>query len=185
MADYFDLASFRFISSSHKCSYEYKGKGIIRFIFNDINLPDSISNEAGSHGFASFTITPKNVLKKGDVIQNKAFIYFDYNLPIITPISKLTINTPTSIWSAPSVSEGNLKLSPNPAHDILTFDIDNANFTQGNLSIYDLSGRLMLAQNVFNRKEVVNIGSLGSGEYIVVIKSKYNLVFSNKFLKIN
>jgi uncharacterized repeat protein (TIGR01451 family) len=183
LADYFDLSSFRFISSSHKCSYEYKGKGIIRFIFNDINLPDSISNEAGSHGFASFTITPKGTLKKGDVIQNKAFIYFDYNPAVITPISKLSINTPTPTWEVPKVTE-NLKIYPNPANRSLNIEIEDEQFKEGFLNIYDMSGRLILSQNVSNKLSVIDVSFLSVGEFICTIKSKDNKVFVNKFLKL-
>jgi uncharacterized repeat protein (TIGR01451 family) len=183
LGDYFDLSSFRFIASSHKCSYEYKGKGIIRFIFNDINLPDSISNEAGSHGFASFTITPKGTLKKGDVIQNKAFIYFDYNPAVITPISKLSINTPTPIWEVPKVTE-NLKIYPNPANRTLNIEIEDEQFKEGFLNIYDISGRLILSQNVSNKLSVIDVGFLSSGEFICTIKSKDNKIFVNKFIKV-
>jgi hypothetical protein len=52
--------------------------------FNMIKLVDSITNEAKSHGYISFSIKPKLELEIGDSVLNKAAIYFDFNLPVIT-----------------------------------------------------------------------------------------------------
>ena len=183
LGDYFDLGTFRFISSSHPCTYEYKGKGIIRFIFSDVNLPDSISNEAGSHGFVKYSIVPKTSLKKGDFILNTAHIYFDYNSPVITPTSKLGITTPTSIWQVPKVTE-RISIYPNPAENIITIGIDDDQFKVGFLSIYDLSGRLMFTKSISDKTGIVDVSHLSVGEYICMIKSLDNKVFVNKFVKV-
>ena len=183
LGDYFDLGTFRFISSSHPCTYEYKGKGIIRFIFSDINLPDSISNEASSHGFVKYSIVPKTSLKKGDFILNTAHIYFDYNKPVITPTSKLGITTPTSIWQVPKVTE-HISIYPNPAENIITIDIDDDRFKVGFLSIYDLSGRLMFTKSISDKSAVIDVSHLSVGEYICSIKSLDNKIFVNKFVKV-
>ena len=54
------------------------------FNFPNINLPDSNSNEPGSHGYVQFKIRAKNNIVIGDVLSNTANIYFDFNAPIIT-----------------------------------------------------------------------------------------------------
>jgi hypothetical protein len=183
LGDYFDLGTFRFISSSHPCTYEFKGKGIIRFLFNNINLPDSISNEVGSHGFVKYSIVPKSTLKKGDAILNTAFIYFDYNAPVITPTSTLSITTPTSVWQVPKITE-HVSISPNPTQNIIKVEIEDADFKEGTLSIYDLSGRLMLTKSILNKIGVIDVSHLANGEYICTIKSSENRIFVSKFVKL-
>ena len=84
----------------------------------------------------------------------------------------------------PSVSQGVLKLSPNPTQDILTFEIDNPNFKEGSLSIYDLSGRLILTKSVFYKTEILSVKNLNSGQYICVIQSNDGKMYVNKFIKL-
>ncbi|MBY0425699.1 MAG: hypothetical protein K2Q22_08695, partial [Cytophagales bacterium] len=64
------------LSSSHSCKIS-NANNIIYFDHQNINLPDSIHNEPKSHGFVKYRIKPLNTLSVGDVITNKAGIYFD------------------------------------------------------------------------------------------------------------
>ena len=56
----------------------------MKFVFDNINLPDSISNEPGSHGYIEYTIRPRRDISEGAYITNRASIFFDLNSPIIT-----------------------------------------------------------------------------------------------------
>lgn len=71
------------ISASHTCKTTVKDN-IIYFEFLDILLPDSNVNEPKSHGFISFRIKANPVIPENTTIPNKAAIYFDYNVPVIT-----------------------------------------------------------------------------------------------------
>jgi len=57
---------------------------VIRFNFPNINLADSMSNEPESHGYVQFKVQTVNGLVDGLQIQNRAYIYFDFNPPVIT-----------------------------------------------------------------------------------------------------
>ncbi len=57
---------------------------MIRVLYDGILLPDSTTDEAGSHGFFTFSIRPYANTLSGTIIENSAAIYFDTNLPIIT-----------------------------------------------------------------------------------------------------
>ena len=59
--------------------------------FNNINLVDSIKNEPLSHGYLVYRIKPKAIVQVGDIITNRAAIYFDYNLPVITNTENTTV----------------------------------------------------------------------------------------------
>jgi hypothetical protein len=57
---------------------------VIKFVFEDIYLPDSVSNEEASHGFAAFRIKARNDLAHNTELNAQAFIYFDENPAVVT-----------------------------------------------------------------------------------------------------
>ena len=91
-----DINSLETISSSHPYKLSIDGN-VATWQFNMIKLVDSTTEEAASHGYISFSIKPTDVLKIGDSISNKAAIYFDFNLPVITNTSKLLLASDQSV----------------------------------------------------------------------------------------
>ncbi|QHT68061.1 T9SS type A sorting domain-containing protein [Rhodocytophaga rosea] len=79
-----DVATFSVKAASHPYEFSVSGKGrpVLTFTFNNINLPDSNRNEALSHGYIKFNITPHTAIAQGTVIENHADVFFDYN-PVI------------------------------------------------------------------------------------------------------
>ncbi len=86
-----DLSSFQLIASSHLMEPSINEQNrTLNFHFPNILLPDSIVNEALSHGFIKYKITPQVNLPEGTMIENEANIFFDFNSPILT---NTTLNT--------------------------------------------------------------------------------------------
>ncbi len=83
--------SLSVLGSSHPYSYEFTAGNVVKFHFNNILLPDSNSNEAGSHGYIKFSIDQLPGNLPATTIENNAGIYFDFNAPIITNTVKNTI----------------------------------------------------------------------------------------------
>lgn len=79
-----DLSSFVPVGASHSYSTIVNPDGLIRFVFDNIMLPDSFNNEPESHGFVVYKIRPLPQLQGGDVILNTASIYFDDNPAVVT-----------------------------------------------------------------------------------------------------
>lgn len=85
-----DVSTFEFISSSHSPleisiePIEEDLNSILRFRFNEIQLPDSSTNELASNGFIVFSIAPLSSVEDSTIITNDAAIVFDFNEPIIT-----------------------------------------------------------------------------------------------------
>ena len=79
-----DWNSLRFLAASHHHSMTLSEGGNLTFLFENILLPDSTTNEVGSHGFVTFEIKPDSTLADFSIIENRAAIYFDYNEPVIT-----------------------------------------------------------------------------------------------------
>lgn len=91
-----DLRSLEVISASH--SYDFKqDKNIATWQFRFIGLPDSLTNEAASHGYLLFKIKPVAGLGIGSSFSNRASIYFDFNLPVLTNNEKTTIGDGSGI----------------------------------------------------------------------------------------
>jgi uncharacterized repeat protein (TIGR01451 family) len=79
-----DLNSFVPVAASHSYSTIVNPDGLVRFVFDNIMLADSVHNEPESHGFVVYRIRPVAGLVAGDVIENTAAIYFDENPAVIT-----------------------------------------------------------------------------------------------------
>lgn len=79
-----DYSSLEMVLASHDVDFSVTESGHCKWQFEDINLPDSTTDEQGSHGMIKFTVRPHNGVKAEDIIHNKAEIVFDYELPIIT-----------------------------------------------------------------------------------------------------
>ncbi|MBC7886807.1 MAG: hypothetical protein H7Z13_02895 [Ferruginibacter sp.] len=85
-----NVNSLDMVSASHPYTFSLEGN-IATWDFKKILLPDSATNQAGSNGFILFKIKPSAGLAVGDEFTNKAAIYFDYNLPVITNEDKTVI----------------------------------------------------------------------------------------------
>lgn len=78
-----DATTFKPLTASHPYVSSINGSDV-EFLFEDIMLPDSNTNEMLSHGFVTFEILPNPEVAIGRNVRNRASIYFDYNSAIIT-----------------------------------------------------------------------------------------------------
>ena len=78
------LSTIRPGPASHPYRFKVLGPDVLMFVFENINLPDSTTNLAGSQGYVQFSIHPDPDIAVGTDIRNQAAIYFDSNEPIIT-----------------------------------------------------------------------------------------------------
>lgn len=85
--------SFQYLTSSHKCIIQIKGKEVV-FAFQKINLVDSATNEPLSTGWVQFKVRTTNNLPLQLSINNRAAIFFDYNPAIYTEFAKAIVAPP-------------------------------------------------------------------------------------------
>lgn len=79
------------------------------------------------------------------------------------------------------VSNADFSVYPNPTNDNLNIKF-NGNTTQiKSAQVYDLTGRLIISEEVNN--QVVNVKLLQSGTYILMVKDSEGKQFSQKFIK--
>ncbi|TXF76227.1 S8 family serine peptidase [Chryseobacterium sp.] len=115
-------------------------------------------------GLYTITVTHKGTLVGGS--QNFTLIATSNNL------TTLSANETES-------SDKQLQLYPNPAQDFIY--IKNNNSVEANISILDVSGRVVLKQIIHDGK--INIKGLVKGNYILVYRDKKGREVSLKFIK--
>ncbi|HMO62927.1 MAG TPA: hypothetical protein PKC39_11390 [Ferruginibacter sp.] len=159
------------LNTSHSCNTLLKGNNIC-FEFINIMLPDSTINEPASHGFVQFRIKPMSSVTEGDIINNTASIYFDYNAPIVTNTTSTYIQTPEIIIQTYTFTgNGNWSNPANWSNGI----VPPASLGNGAQIIIDPSG---------NGECVVDIPQAVSGKSkITVVTGKKIRMNNNLFIK--
>jgi len=94
---------------------------------------------------------------------------FDLSNPI--SITRLTGTDCDALSTDEFEQQFSFNLYPNPAKSKLNIDFKNNNPASLGVSIYDLSGRVVLEQEYANQSKVaINLSNLSVGTYIVNIK---------------
>ncbi|MEO8770978.1 MAG: hypothetical protein ABI402_12850 [Ferruginibacter sp.] len=181
-----DWDSFDFTGSSFPCDVQRKGNKL-QFYFRDIHLPYATINEPASHGFVTFKIKPKNSVVIGDSLNNRASIYFDFNVPVVTNLVT-TVVSPTSpvpvkleYFSLSKKNETNLLTWKAPSTDVTTSFViessaDGIDFTNiGNLTA--TSQRCQLPFNFTDDKPLP-----GKNYYRLKITGDNEISFYSKIL---
>ncbi len=165
-----DLSSFQLISSSKPVVVNcYNNE--IWFRFYNINLPDSSINEALSHGFVKYSIKPKSTCVVGDFINNKAYIYFDYNMPVVTNTTTTLIENPLNIHSI--VSNEDASIYPNPTNGGFATIVSKTPTNE--LEIFNAFGQKIQTIYTNNASEIIiSTDDLKSGIYFINIITNKN-----------
>ena len=153
-----DLESLQILGASHAFTPLFSAARELVFTFNGINLPDSTTDWLGSQGFVSLRMRPRAGLIAGDVVENTASIYFDFNDPVITEPSVLTAEFSTGVQELSGSAPGP---RPNPGAEGFVWDLGN----MVRLDLLDLAGRV--ARSQLGRTGVrFNAQGLPSGTYL-------------------
>ncbi len=178
-----DMSSFLQGVSSHPYTLEVTGKGqaVLSFNFYYINLPDSNVNKAGSNGLISYRFTVPNSTPLGTVIKNKAYIYFDYNSPVLTneTIHTVGITIEEDLSKGSKVQVGNVtaevsekynttnaKIYPNPTTGFITIETSNSGNNM-ELRIISMVGVMQKSVRLNNSKEnQVDLQGINQGMYV-------------------
>lgn len=158
-----DLSTLKVLRTSHNMQVGIVDREV-NFRFDNINLPDSTTNEPASHGYILYTIQPKASLPLGTEINNTADIYFDYNDAIVTNTTLNTIAAPQGIEH---ISNGTIEATvyPNPANGNVYVDVsDKAAFEA---ALYDVTGRSVKVAQGNNGRAVMSVKEVPAGIYIL------------------
>jgi hypothetical protein len=180
LSPFLDINTISLEGASHPYTWDLLNNNVVQFTFEHIKLVDSLTNEPKSHGYVSFRISQKAGNTNGSVIQNKGYIYFDYNSPIVTPAVFNTVNNDTlpPIPSTPdkisfsyidSLCEG---VSTQFKVNTLASNVDYLWKKDGSLIPGETSDELIIN----------NVAADDEGEYLVVIsKGRDVKIISHQF----
>ena len=85
--------------------------------------------------------------------------------------------------STPSLNESEVTIFPNPATNELYIK-NNNNLALQNISIADLTGKVVFNQDIQNiDSNAVNISSLAKGMYLVTLETQSGLTATSKIIK--
>lgn len=163
-----DLATFEVIGKSHPMlDVNYFDGEIVQFNFENIYLPDSLSDPIGSNGYVIFKIEPRAGMAINTALGNEVNIYFDFNSPILTNTATTTFTNDIPCISTDNVSvyeqeELVFTVYPNPANTEVVFSIDDKE--SHTLTVYSSLGVALITNEIFNGS-VVSIVDLPIGLY--------------------
>ncbi|AUC81236.1 T9SS type A sorting domain-containing protein [Lacinutrix sp. Bg11-31] len=171
-----DWTTMQLESLSHTGRVEIANGSMVKFIFDNINLPDSTSDEPNSHGYIAYKIKPKDNVVVGDIFNSTADIFFDFNPAIVTnTVSTEIVNT----LSVEDFEASSFLIFPNPANNILNIEGETV---IESVTIYDINGRLLNTITSKSKKAKLDVSNLSQGLYFLEITSG-NKKESLKFIK--
>lgn len=174
-----DMSTFELLATSHPSMIKYDAvAGQLEFMMNNIQLPDSATDEPGSHGFIRYKIKPVSTLITTDTIKSSAAIYFDYNMPVYTNTALTWIGFTSSIASMGI--DGGISIYPNPATDACM--VHAPGFKDAIIYIRNMEGRLIKSYP-FNERLTINLSSISSGVYLIEITDQAKNTIRRKIIR--
>lgn len=168
------------IQSSHHYQFNMIENGHVQFTFDNIHLPDSTTNEAGSHGFVSFDIPLLKTISEGTTIENEAFIQFDFEDVIKTNKVMNTVVLTTS--------DEFVTAYPNPANDkvVLQLHSTKAAYQSDNyiktLSITNAQGNVVHSTSTETGRVEINTSLWSAGIYYATMTDAFGKQYHQKIV---
>jgi uncharacterized repeat protein (TIGR01451 family) len=174
--------SLQIVGSSHLVSPEWIAPGVVKFNFYNINLADSTSNEAASHGSVTFKVKRQYPLAFGTRIKNTAGIYFDFNPAVVTNTVSNLILEPLGIDQA-TLNTAGISVYPNPFEQSTAFVISSDKV--GGVYSFELSdvvGKTVKRLNTNEKQFSVSREGLQNGMYFYRITTADGVVGKGKVI---
>ena len=169
-----DPATLKVLHASHEYRIVHHSENspfgpAVSFVFDDILLPDSTTNEPASHGFIKFRIKPFADIEDGQRVANTAFIDFDYEASIMTNtvVQRIFDKLLTSIYnSSPDLLS--LSVYPNPASNMVKVSL-RQNDPSGYANVLDITGKLIKKVSFNKNQFVLDLTGFMPGTYFLKV----------------
>lgn len=187
--DVLDLSTLKLQGSSHPFSLSIEDGKILKFLFLNIMLPDSNTNEPESHGFIRFRIGQKANNPLGTVIENSADIFFDFNDPILTNTTFHTVGEYfiQAVSTQPVEQKlANVKIFPNPFAEQTTIEVEtDKRYRNMTMIVYNTMGQaIKTIQSNGESRMILDKTGLTTGVYFYQIQAE-GLVLDTGKLMVN
>jgi hypothetical protein len=178
LCQYFDLSTFRVISSSHPMSWSMLQNNVMDFYFQNIQLPASTMDELNSHGFVKFSIKCKSGVGLGNALTNTAYIYFDFNPAIVTNTTATFVVNPFLLSIPEDFTENGvatrIRVYPNPTSDEINIDVSSLEVSEAVLMICNVSGDIIMEDKILTSLHKIQMKGFPAGMYFGIIVNPLN-----------
>ncbi|HOZ41889.1 MAG TPA: SprB repeat-containing protein [Flavobacteriales bacterium] len=172
-----DIESLQMLAASHAFTPSIGDGRELVFTFSDILLPDSTTDLLGSQGFVAFRLKPHTGLLPGDVIENTASIFFDFNEAIITNTTEHAAEFSTEVRTT---DPGEISLSPVPTADRLVI---TTNTPIHKFFVHTADGRIVLEGTASDTQHVLMFQDLPDGAYVLSALTTDGQRLTDRFIK--
>ena len=182
LSKWLDPASIRLGAASHPYTWRLSGPGILEVRFDNINLPDSNSNEPASHGFVRFNIKQRRDNPIGSLIENRVGIYFDENPVVLTNTVFNTVGRDfleVVLVSSPQLPLLQVKVMPNPVYETARIVFENAEPATRTFLLYDVTGRVLRTQQFSDSTLEFQRNQLPAGVYWFAVQEASGKLICN------
>lgn len=155
----FDVDSWQILDTSAPSVIRQKD-ALIDIFFPNLQI------DTGGHGNVLMRIRSKNSLGNGDTVNNRADIFFDYNLPLNTGITQTVYQDLSLPETADYVG---ITIAPNPVVDLLSI---NASAKIKKIEVYDSQGRLLQIRYAQGLQEKLDFQQKASGVYWIKVDTE-------------
>lgn len=174
----FDLTTLEVLGSSHPMTW-YLNNSELVFRFENIFLPDSTTDEPGSHGWAQYRITPKSTAPLGTELTNSASIYFDFNPPILTNTTLNTLSITIAVDEA--FSQVDMSIAPHPFSTQAMVRFDNPNQVSHDFVLRDIQGKVVREiRDIEGGNFQLERNNLPAGIYLFMLSNENGVAATGK-----
>jgi hypothetical protein len=162
----FPLEKLQMTTASHKYHLTVRPGNVLIWEFDNIKLPPTKENVAKSSGFIAFEAPLRSQTKPGQIVSNRAHIYFDYQKAVITDWNDIIHGKAGIGVKAVDPVKSGIKIYPNPTSgDIRVICVAKI----GKGLIMDAAGAVVLQFDVTSNQCDLNLNALAPGMYFLRI----------------
>ena len=119
---------------------------------------------------SQYKIRLNDNLPAGTHVNNTAYIYFDFNAPVLTNTTTNTISTNTGIQTL-KTQHSTFSMYPNPASNSVTITVDES-LLNTTATITDITGRKMMSVQLNTQHSTLSTSNFANGVYILSISKQ-------------
>ncbi len=167
LSAFIDVESFELTGYSHDMHYSIVNQKLTVY-FPNIQLVDSTTSNADSRGYVSYKVKLHPGIQLSEDIENEAYIFFDFNTPILTNTATTAVDIDN--LDLTETSNASLSIYPNPTKDKLKIISPES---ISSILIFDQQGRKMELESMKDYSEI-DLSSFEDGIYLlrVVVNGK-------------
>lgn len=166
-----------------KYRYEVDTNDYLSLYFTDLSYsrPESWSWDFGDYSYIELERYPTHHFPKNGTY-NVCLTVSNENSQD-KKCKTITIGSPNPNKTEESISL-DIRFFPNPVTDYLQITLGDFVPQSGNVTFYDISGKVVLEQNIHYGQNMVDLGTLDRGFYTCIIKDNKTLIRTEKILKL-